>query len=656
MTRYDLRSAAREAMIANGFRPEFPPDVHHEVRSLPASTPPANGAARDLRHRPWSSIDNRESRDLDQLEWAEAMPHDGLRVCVAVADVDSLVPKGSATDGHAGVNTTSVYTGITVFPMLPERLSNDLTSLNPHQDRLAVVVDVVLGADGAESGHEIYRALVRNHAKLDYETVGAWLAEEGPLPEAAAAVPGLEANLRLQDAAAQRLLRRRRTSGVLSLETLEPRALVADGRVVDIQAVPPNRARDLIENFMVAANSALARYLRDRRVSSIRRVVRTPRRWDRIVTLAAELGEKLPAAPDARALSAFLQRRRAADPEHYPDLSLTVVKLLGSGEYVLERRGDGRAGEGHFPLAAAVYAHGTAPNRRYADLVTQRLVKAVGEPAPPYADEELHRIAQRCTEQEDAARKVERTLRKKAAAVLLADRVGERFTAIVTGASEKGTYVRVLAPPVEGKVVRGARGLDVGDTVKVTLLSADPRVGHIDFAGPGGDVARKLARSRQKKKAATRLMGRVGESFPAVVTVASPKGTYVYLPRQRVEGRLVRGANGLVSGQRLTVSLVSADTVHGFIDFENPAGIPPYKQDRRERKRRAALGLRGRLGQAFDAVVSGHSATATWVRVRDPEAEGRLVRGGRGLSLGQALRVRLVGVDPRRGFIDFVPD
>lgn len=653
---FDLEAAARAAMIEHGFRAEFPPDVQREVAQMREAPTTPGDAVADLRALLWSSIDNRDSRDLDQLEWAEEGEGGALRVLVAVADVDSLVHKGSATDGHAGVNTTSVYTGVAVFPMLPERLSNDLTSLNPEEDRGAVVVDLTLDAQGHPRGETVYRAAVRSRAKLDYETVGAWLADEGPLPEAVAALPGLEQQLRLQDAAAQRLFSVRRKTGVLALETLEPRAMVAEGRVVDIQATKPNRARDLIENLMVAANTALARYLGDRGLSSIRRVVRTPKRWDRIVEVAAELGDTLPAQPDARALADFLVRRRTADPEHHPDLSLTVVKLLGSGEYVLERREGQRRGEGHFALGAAEYAHGTAPNRRYADLVTQRLVKAAGGgSAPPYGDGELAAIARRCTEQEDAARKVERTLRKKAAAVLMRDRVGERFNAIVTGASPKGTYVRLLSPPVEGRVVRGERGLDVGDTVRVTLLSADPELGHIDFAGPGGDVYRKLARSRDKKRAAASLRARIGQTFTAIVTAASPKGTWVRLPRERVDGRVVRGARGLVPGQRVDVMLVNADSVHGFIDFENPQGVAPHKQQRRDRKRAAAAGLRHLMGTAFDAVVTGRTPKAVYVRTANPAVEGRLVRGGRDLAVGEPLRVRLVSVDPRRGFIDFVP-
>jgi exoribonuclease-2 len=656
MPPFDLREAAREEMVAHGFRPDFPADVMSEVARLTEDAARVNGAARDLRALPWSSIDNRDSRDLDQVEWVEPAGANGFRVLVGVADVDALVLKGSPTDLHAAVNTTSVYVAGSVFPMLPERLSTDLTSLNPGEERHAVVVDLVLDADGVVASESVYRALLKNHARFDYDSVGAWLDEDAPLPDTVAAA-GLEEQVRLQDAAARRLIEFRRRTGVLDLDTGEPRALVAEGRVVDLEVVKPNRAREIIENFMVAANSALARYLRDRGLASIRRLVRTPKRWDRIVEIAGQMGEALPAEPSPQALAAFLTRRRAADPDHFPDLSLTVVKLLGSGEYVLERRMEaGRRSEGHFALAAAEYTHGTAPNRRYADLVTQRLAKAADAQAPtPYADEELAEIARRCTEQEDQARKVERTMRKKAAAVLMVERIGQRFTAIVTGASPKGTYVRVLRPAVEGRVVKGERGLDVGDTVKVTLLSADPDLGHIDFAGPGGDVGRKLARSREKKRAAALLAKRVGETFTGIVTSASPKGTYVHLPREGVDGRVVRGGRGLAPGQSLRVRLLAVDSVHGFIDFENPAGVTPQKDERWRRKRAAAAALRGRIGQAFDGVVTGSGPQAVYVKISRPEAEGRLVRGGTGLSVGDALRVRLVAADPRRGHIDFVP-
>jgi len=513
--------------------------------------------------------------------------------------------------------------------------------------------------DGTVERFGAYRALVHNRAKLDYESVGDWMEGDGPTPAKAVAVPGLEAQLRLQHEASRRLRGLRQRRGALNLDTLEPRPVVADGKVIDIQLVTRNPARDLIESYMVAANNAAARYLVEQGSVSIRRVVRTPRRWDRLVALAADLGESLPAEPDSVALNAFLARRRQADPAHFPDLSLAVVKLLGPGEYVLERRLDAaRRGDGHFGLAVADYVHSTAPNRRYPDLVTQRLIKGTQDPAPPpYTDRELDEIARRCTEREDAARKVERAMRKRAAAALMAGRVGDEFVAVVTGASPKGTYVRIISPPVEGRVVGGSRGLDVGDTVRVTLVGVDQDKGFIDFAHEEEGTERKLERQHRKRAAAERLRSRVGELFDAEVTGATPRGTWVRLLDQPAgyEGKVVRGAHDLEKGQRVRVRLVDADSVHGFIDFEYEPGVEPRKRERTERKRNAARALRGRVGQRFDAEVTGITAKATWVRTLSPrsDVEGRLVRGARGVSKGDRVRVVLLAADPKRGYIDF---
>ena len=649
----DLLAVARQVMAENGFAVDFPEAAVREAESQPERPPSAEGAA-DLRALPWSSIDNRESRDLDQAEVVEALPRGLLRVRIAIADVHARVAEGTAVDGHALTNTTSVYTGVAVFPMLPERLSNDLTSLNPDEDRLAVVVDMDVAPSGRVARESVCRALVRNHAKLDYETVGLWLEGKGPPPPETANRPDIAEQVTLQDEAASRLIALRRREGLLDFESLEPRAVVAQGKVVDLQSTVQNRARDIIESFMIAANSTLARFLTARGRSAIRRVVREPKRWDRIVALAAEVGDALPAAPDRQALARFLARRKKADPDHFADLSLAVVKMLGAGEYVLERRLDGRADTTHFSLGAAAYAHGTAPNRRYGDLVLQRLVTAtLAEAPPPYEDDALAQIAGRCTQMERAARKVERRVRKTAAAAIMADRVGESFVAIVTGVSDKGTYVRVLRPPVEGRVVRGHEGLDVGDTARVTLVGVDAALGHVDFEGPHGDVHRKIERSRRKKQAAARLGGRVGKTFRAVVVAASPKGVYVHLPAEFTEGRVVRGHQGLVAGQKVEVVLVSADSAHGFIDFEHPAGVPAHKNARRDRKREAAVALRRRVGETFEAVVTGVSPKATWIRLSSPAVEGRLVRGRAGLRLGEAVRVVLLSADPVRGHIDF---
>jgi exoribonuclease-2 len=477
--RQRLRDIARHAMVEGGLEPDFSAAARAEAEALRGQSEDGSPAPRDLRELLWCSIDNDDSRDLDQL----TVGLDG-RVLVAVADVDGAVRRGSAIDGHARVNTTSVYTAAQVFPMLPERLSTDLTSLNPAQDRLAVVVEMRVAADGAVADGEIYRARVRNHAKLAYNAVAAWLDGAGPLPRAAAAVKGLDANLKRQDEVARAMKARRHARGALGLGTREARAVFEGDVLTDLQPDEENRAKQLIEDFMVAANGVTARFLAARGVASIRRVLRTPERWDRIAALAAAQGERLPAEPDAAALAAFLARRRAADAERFPDLALAVVKLLGRGEYALER--PGAAALGHFALAVRDYTHSTAPNRRFPDLITQRLVKAALAGGPPaYGVEELDALARHCTEQEDDANKIERRVRKSAAALLLEDRVGEHFEAVVTGAAEKGTWVRIRRPSVEGRLVRGERGLDVGDRVRVRLVGTDVERGFIDFERAG---------------------------------------------------------------------------------------------------------------------------------------------------------------------------
>lgn len=432
---------------------------------------PVVGDARDLRSLPWSSIDNDTSRDLDQAEVAERVSG-GIRIMVAVADVDSEVAIGTPIDQHAASETTSVYTGIRTFPMLPEKLSTDVTSLNQGADRLAVVIEMVVSADGAVSSESIYRALVRNQAQLTYNAVGAWLEGRGPSV-------GMEEQLKLQDEAAQNLLSERQKLGALDLDRVEAEPVISGGKVQGIGVVKKNRATELIENFMVAANGVMARTLTDAGGCSIRRVVRTPKRWPRIVQLAEEHGEKLPAEPDSGALNALLEKIKAADPVHYADVSLAVIKLMGPGEYVLSRPGEPQLG--HFALAAADYTHSTAPNRRFADTVTQRLIKAVlSKTTAPYSADQLDSIANNCTLKEDAARKVERVMGKRIAAVALAPKIGQIFAGVVTGVTPKGTFVRVLDPPAEG-ILDGPKGVDVGDQLKVRLVSTDPRRGYIDF-------------------------------------------------------------------------------------------------------------------------------------------------------------------------------
>jgi len=482
-------------MLERGLLPDFSPEVVAETTTVTRAATGTDGAIRDLRGLLWASIDNDDSRDLDQLSVAEPAPGGAVKILVAIADVDATVKERSATDLHARTNTTSVYTAAEIFPMLPEKLSTDLTSLGEGQERLAIVVEMAVAGDGTVAASDVYRAVVVNRAKLAYDGVAAWLDGAAPAPPPLSAVPGLAEQLRTQDRVAQAMKALRHQNGALGLETLEARA-VFDGEVLtDLRPDEKNRAKALIEDFMVAANGVTARYLEGKGFPSLRRVLRSPERWGRIVELAAGLGERLPAEASALALDRFLAKRRGADPARFPDLSLSVVKLLGSGEYVLELPGE-RAGvapagarspsasgsEGHFGLAVKDYTHSTAPNRRFPDLVTQRLLKAAlaGRPAP-YGDDELLELARHCTVQEDNAAKVERQVRKSAAALLLAGRIGERFDAIVTGASEKGTWVRLPRPPVEGKVVRGFEGLDVGDRLRVELVHTDAERGFIDF-------------------------------------------------------------------------------------------------------------------------------------------------------------------------------
>jgi exoribonuclease-2 len=480
--RFDMESAVRRVLVAAGFEPEPGPAASHQLAELTAPAPMPSDA-KDLRHLPWSSIDNDDSRDLDQVEVAERLANGSIKVTVGIADVDSLVPKGTPIDLHALANCTSVYTGVQVFPMLPEALSTDLTSLNQDEDRLAIAIETVVDPNGDVVSHDVYRAMVRNKAKLAYGSVGEFFAGGSP-PSNVANDPTMVEQLTLQHEASQRLKAERLRNGALELETIEATPVAKNGRIVDLRVVHKNLARDLIEDFMIASNVAIAKFLEAKGRSGIRRVVREPERWGRIVELAGRYGASLPDEPDSLALAHFLAERRRVEPDLFPDLSLAVVKLLGPGIYALDL--PGKDPGGHFGLATHDYSHATAPNRRYADLVTQRLVKAAFVNAPaPYSNDELAAIAQRCTEREDAENKVERTVRKTAAALLLSDDIGQSFDAIVTGAGRKGTFVRTISPPAEGMVVRRHEGFDVGDKVRVKLLSADPEKGYIDFEGQG---------------------------------------------------------------------------------------------------------------------------------------------------------------------------
>ena len=478
--RAHLRAIAFQAMRERGLDPEIPQDAIAQANALKGAPSTTEEPTRDLRSLLWCSIDNDDSRDLDQLSVAVPLPGGDVRMLVAIADVDAAVGKGSPVDRHAALNTTSVYTPGVIFPMLPERLSTDLTSLNDHQDRLAVVIEFVVSPDGPVKASDVYGAAVNNKAKLAYNAVGAWLAGDGPLSPAAAAVPGMDEQLRVQDRVAQALDAQRAEHGALGFETIEVENVFDGDTLHEVRSQKPNRAKSLIANLMIAANGVTARFLDKKGFPSLRRVVKSPERWDRIRTLAEGLGDTLPADADSVALAAFLDRRKKADPETFPDLSTSVIRLLGRGEYVVDP--PGAEPPGHFGLAVRDYSHSTAPNRRFPDLVAQRLIKAAlaGHPAP-YSLSELDQIATQCTKQEDAANKVERQVRKSAAAMVVQSRVGETFDAIVTGASNKGTFVRVASPPIEGKLMGSHPGVDVGDRLRVRLSGVNIDRGFIDF-------------------------------------------------------------------------------------------------------------------------------------------------------------------------------
>jgi len=467
-------------MQQRGFEPDFPAAVQQQLADLRAHPPQvASGKdVRDLRDLLWSSIDNDTSRDLDQIEVADSQPNGDVKVMVGIADVDAFVPKLTAIDQHAARETTTVYAGVRNFPMLPEELSTGKTSLLENQDCLSVVIEFVVDSTGHVTSTNVYRALVRNHAQLQYNSVGAWLEGTAAAPPKVAASSDLQGQLRLQDEVAQKLKNQRFENGALSLQTDELRPLILNDQVVDMQKQQKNHATELIEDFMIAANGVVARMLE--KVSSLRRIVKQPERWDRIVQLAATHSDKLPPDPDSKALNDFLLKRKAADPDHFADLSLAVIKLIGPGEYVLERAGE--PSQGHFGLAVQDYTHSTAPNRRFPDMVTQRLIKAMLASLPnPYSDDELTAIAAHCTEREDASRKVEREMSKRLAAVALQNRIGATFDAIITGVTPKGTFVRALQPHVDGLLAQGAQGLDVGDKLRVKLIRTDIQHGFIDF-------------------------------------------------------------------------------------------------------------------------------------------------------------------------------
>lgn len=470
-------------MAQNGFEPNFPADATAQLHEIEqANQPPRlEEGIQDLRELLWSSIDNASSRDLDQIEYAEQLENGDIRLLIGIADVDHLVAKDTPLDKHAAMNTVTIYTETEMFPMLPEELSTGITSLNENEDRMAVVVELVVKEDGDVPGNNVFRSVVRNRAKLAYESVGQWLDEDGQIPEKVASTSGLKEQILLQKAASERLHKFRLEKGALEFESIESSAVMENGEVRSIVSVTENSARRLIENFMIAANVEMAEFLERKGSPSLRRVVKTPEHWAGIRDIADKLGRPLPEQPDAQALGEFLTEQRRNDPDHFPDLSLSIIKLIGAGEYVVQRPAED--GDGHFGLGVRDYTHSTAPNRRYSDIVVQRLVKAAiaGQP-PPYSAEELEAIAGHCNEQERAARKVERKMRKIVAATVMKRHVGESFAAMVTGVTDRGTFARILRPPVDGRIVNGEQGLRVGQKVEVRLLSADPGSGFIDFA------------------------------------------------------------------------------------------------------------------------------------------------------------------------------
>ncbi len=478
--KYNLINIAERAMSFHGLESFFTDEVLDQLSSITCTASETSDQIKDLRHLMWCSIDNDDSMDLDQITYTEHTETGNFKVFVAVADVDALVKKDTPIDQHAKLNTTSIYTGVKLFPMLPEKLSTDLTSLSAAEDRLAMVIEMDISQKGEVIESDVYRAKVRNQAKLDYNSVAPWLEQNGPLPLAASKVAGLDKQLLLQNEVAQKLRAVRNNYGALELETIQPRAIMKNDSVIGMQDDPKNRAHELIEDLMIAANSSTAKFLIEKGYPSLRRVVRSPKRWERIVQVAHSLGERLPDKPDSKALSEFMLKRKEADPLRFPDISLTIVKLLGRGEYVLEMPGEPAIG--HFGLAVTDYSHSTAPNRRFPDLITQRLVKAaLAKQSSPYNPSELINLAGHCTKQENSADKVERQVRKSASALLLINKIGQEYEGLVTGASDKGTWARIFSPIVEGKISKGQRNLDVGDKVILKLISVNVEKGFIDF-------------------------------------------------------------------------------------------------------------------------------------------------------------------------------
>ncbi len=476
----DLTELAKKAMLEYQFLPEFPITVEQEVNQIPSPVIPTSDSVQDLRDKLWFSIDHYDTRDIDQLTYAEPLSDGQVKLYIAIADVDSLVKKNSAIDHYAEHNATSIYTPTKTFFMLPEKLSTQFTSLNEREDRMAIVIEVIITPNGAIEQHRLYPAYVRNQAKLTYSHVTTWLDNQGSIPIRVSKIAGLEEQIKFQDKIAHQLKAYRVQQGALILDKIEPYVIFMNGQIVGLQVSERNRAWDLIENFMVIANTAAARFSRDHHLPLLRRVIRTPKRWDRLLEIAKKYGEILPEQPNAKALDLFLLKRRLIDPLHFAELSLIVIKLLGNGEYVAEHPEENPME--YFGLALRDYVHATAPNRRYSDLIIQRLLKAgLQNQSSPYLSQELEALAKHCTEKEDKATKVERKMRKSAAALLLSSKLNQTFDAIVTGASLEDRWVRIFDPPIEGKVIQGYENIDVGDRIQVKLVSVNVEQGFIDF-------------------------------------------------------------------------------------------------------------------------------------------------------------------------------
>jgi exoribonuclease-2 len=480
----DLRVVARQALLDRGINIDFPASVVTEAREAVEPNYKKLGV-RDLTNWLWSSIDNDDSRDLDQIEYLDISTQGKWVLYVAIADVEYFVRKGSALDKYAATNTCSIYTGVQVFPMLPNELSTDLTSFNQGKTRLAVVTETHISKDGEVVSSTVFPAIVKNQARLAYDAVAAWLEGVTPERDPTGSIeklsrnPALQDQIREQEKVAISLRKHREARGALDFVSPQLRATTTPDGKVEVGAQYANRATIIIQEFMVATNEAVDQFLQEKKLPSIQRIVREPKNWPRMAEIASVHGTTLPPKPDGKALQEFLAVQRKRDPHNFPELSLAMIKLLGRGEYVVKTHA--RDSLGHFGLATPNYAHSTAPNRRYPDLITQRMLKAAfSQKDSPYSLEELDAIAQRCSAKEDDSNRIERQVQKSVAALALRERIGDIFPALVTGVNEDGTWVRVVDPPVEGKL-QADRPFKVGDHVKARLTKTNPMRGFLDF-------------------------------------------------------------------------------------------------------------------------------------------------------------------------------